>query len=321
MRASRLLSILMVLQARGRVTALALAEECEVSVRTIYRDVDALSAAGVPVYADRGAEGGYRLLDGWRTRLNGLSTSEAEALFLSGLSGPATALGLHGAMAAAQLKLTAALPPELRDAAERMRTRFHLDAPGWFHGAEEPDHLQRLARAVWEQRMVAVRYRSWKREAERRVGPLGIVLKSGAWYLVGAVDADVRTYRVARVRELTVLDEGFERPAGFDLATYWTESTHRLEQEMHSNRATVRLSPMGLRMVEPLISPFVRAGAEIGAPDENGYCIVTLPVGSVWQASSELLGFGVDAEVLEPPELRAHMADVAASLHRRYRSA
>ena len=321
MRASRLLSVLMVLQARGRVTALALAEECEVSVRTIYRDVDALSAAGVPVYADRGAEGGYRLLDGWRTRLNGLSTSEAEALFLSGLSGPATALGLHGAMAAAQLKLTAALPPELRDAAERMRTRFHLDAPGWFHGAEEPDHLQRLARAVWEQRMVAVRYRSWKREAERRVGPLGIVLKSGAWYLVGAVDADVRTYRVARVRELTVLDEDFERPAGFDLTTYWTESTHRLEQEMHSNRATVRLSPMGLRMVEPLISPFVRAGAEIGAPDENGYCIVTLPVGSVWQASSELLRFGVDAEVLEPPELRAHMADVAASLHRRYRSA
>ncbi len=321
MRASRLLSILMALQARGRATAQALADECEVSVRTIYRDVDALSAAGVPVYADRGAEGGYRLLDGWRTRLNGLTTSEAEALFLSGLSGPAAALGLQGAMAAAQLKLAAALPPELRDAAERMRTRFHLDAPGWFHGPEEPDHLQRLACAVWEQRMVEVRYRSWKRETERRVGPLGIVLKSGAWYLVGAVDADVRTYRVARVRELSVLDEGFERPTGFDLATYWAASTHRLEQEMHGNRATVRLSPIGLRMLEPLTSPFVRAGAEIGAPDANGYCIATLLVGSLWQASSELLRFGIDLEVLDPPELRAHMADIAANLHRRYQSA
>ena len=320
MRASRLLFILMVLQGRGRVTAQALADECEVSVRTIYRDVDALSAAGVPVYADRGSAGGYRLLDSWRTRLNGLSSVEAEALFLSGLSGPASALGLQGAMAAAHLKLAAALPPELRVAAERMRTRFHLDAPGWFHGAEEPVHLQRLARAVWGQRMVAVRYRSWKREIERRLRPLGIVLKSGAWYLVGAVDEDVRTYRVARVREATVLDECFERPASFDLAGYWTASTNRLEREIHSNTATVRLSPVGMRMLEPLTSPFVRTGADIGAPDADGYCVVTLPVGSLWQATSDLLRFGADAEVLEPPELRAQMADVAAVLHRRYQS-
>src|ERR1700733_667707 len=136
MRASRLLSILMTLQAHGRVTAQALADQCEVSLRTIYRDIDALSAAGIPVYSDRGSTGGYRLLEGYRTRLNGLSLEEAKALFLSGLSGPAIALGLDAVMAEAQLKLTAALPVEIRSAVTRMRECFHLDAPGWFHGSE-----------------------------------------------------------------------------------------------------------------------------------------------------------------------------------------
>jgi predicted DNA-binding transcriptional regulator YafY len=138
MRASRLLSILVTLQARGHVTARALADDCEVSIRTIYRDIDALSSAGVPVYADRGSSGGYRLLDGYRIRLNGLSTPEAETLFLSGLAGPAAALGLDAAMATAQLKLASALPVELKQAAERVRSRFHLDAPDWFHGVDDP---------------------------------------------------------------------------------------------------------------------------------------------------------------------------------------
>jgi predicted DNA-binding transcriptional regulator YafY len=225
MRASRLLSILMTLQARGRVTAQILADECEVSLRTIYRDIDALSAAGVPVYSDRGSSGGYRLLDGYRTRLNGLSIDEVKALFLSGLSGPAAALGLGSVMAGAQLKLTAALPAEIRSAAERMRACFHLDAPGWFHEPEQPDHLEQIATAVWQQRPIEMRYRSWKAEKQRRVAPLGIVLKSGAWYLVGSVDAGIRTYRVSRVRELTILNDAFERPSDFDLAAYWSDST------------------------------------------------------------------------------------------------
>jgi predicted DNA-binding transcriptional regulator YafY len=318
MRASRLLTILMELQARGLVTAGALAAATEVSVRTIYRDIDALSAAGVPVYAEHGSAGGFRLLDGWRTRLNGLTGPEAEALFLSGLAGPAVALGMQGAMAAAQLKLAVALPPELREAAERMRTRFHLDAPGWFHAAEAPAHLQRLARAVWDQQMVEMRYRSWKQETRRRVAPLGIVLKSGAWYLVGAVGDQARTYRVERIRELAVLAEGFQRPAAFDLEEHWRASTRRLEQEMYANRAVIRLSPDGVRMLRPLLSPFVVAAAQVGAPDAEGYCVVTLPVGSIRQASADLLRFGADAEVLEPAELRSHLAAVTAALSRRY---
>jgi predicted DNA-binding transcriptional regulator YafY len=318
MRASRLLSILMTLQARGRVTAQALADQCEVSLRTIYRDVDALSAAGVPVYSDRGSAGGYRLLEGYRTRLNGLSLDEAKALFLSGLTGPAAALGLGPVMAGAQLKLTAALPAEMRAAAERMRACFHLDAPGWFEGPELPLQLREIAVAVWDQRMIEMRYRSWKAETRRKVAPLGLVLKSGAWYLVGAVDNSARTYRIARIREVNVLGDAFRRPPDFDLEAYWVQSTHRLESKLHRGRATVRLSPLGYRMLEPLTSAFVRGLTEIGEADADGFRTVVMPVGSLWQAASELLRFGVEAEVLAPPELRQKMRDITEVLRSRY---
>ena len=318
MRASRLLSILMVLQARGAVTAQALAEECEVSLRTIYRDIDALSAAGVPVYAERGAGGGYRLLEGYRTRLNGLSAQEAQALFLSGLGEAATALGLGAVLAAAQTKVTAGLPANLRSAAARMRARFHLDAPGWFHEGEEPPFLQAVAAAAWEQHLIEIRYQTWRAETRRRVAPLGLVLKSGAWYLVGAVDASVRTYRISRILELAALAERFEPPPGFDLAAVWAASARRLEAEMYPNRATVRLSPLGQRMLEHVTSAVSRAGMEAGAPDAEGYRVVTLRVGALWEATSDLMRFGPEAEVLAPPELRARVQETLERMGRLY---
>ncbi|MBR1219848.1 YafY family transcriptional regulator [Bradyrhizobium sp. U87765 SZCCT0131] len=319
MRASRLLTILTTLQARGRVTAKTLADECEVSLRTIYRDVDALSAAGIPVYSERGSEGGYRLLDGYRTRLNGLSAREAEALFMTGLSGPAADLGLGAVMAAAQTKLLAAMPVELRAGAERVRARFHLDAPGWFGEAEQPAHLTAIANAVWEQRALQIRYRSWKAEKHRRIEPLGIVLKGGSWYVAGQVGTSVRIYRIARIRELAMLDERFERPESFDLATFWADSTQRLGEELHSNRATVRLSPMGVKLMEMLLSPLVRNGAVIAAEaDADGWRVVTLPVGSERQAAAELMSFGPEAEVLAPQALRLRIAALAAELVRLY---
>src|SRR5215218_471427 len=222
MRASRLLSILLLLQTRGRMTAQALADELEVSVRTVYRDVDSLSEAGVPIYGDRGPDGGYQLLDGYRTRLTGLTAGEAESLFLAGLPGPAAELGLGTVLAAAQLKLMAALPPELRSRAGRIRERFHLDAPGWFQEAEQPPYLEAVADAVWNQRPLRIRYERWGGvTVERTVEPLGVVLKAGSWYLVAAVEGQSRTYRVSRLLDVQPVDGHFERPEEFDLVPYW----------------------------------------------------------------------------------------------------
>ncbi len=320
MRASRLFSILTTLQARGQVTAPELAEACEVSVRTIYRDIDALAAAGVPVYADRGAEGGYRLLDGYRVRLNGLSQPEAEALFMAGLPGPAAALGLDAAMVAAQTKLMAALPANLRPDASRMQQRFHLDAPGWFGEAEEPEHLRMIASSVLREKLIEIRYQSWKAEKRRRVAPLGLVLKGGSWYLAGLVDGSVRTYRVARVLDCTALDEAFVRPNKFDLAAYWRASTERLEAELHPNQATIRLSPFGLKLFEALSHPYVKARIRIEeTADIDGWRIAVLPVGkTLWHAATELLRLGAEVEVLEPSELREKMVELTGAMAARY---
>jgi predicted DNA-binding transcriptional regulator YafY len=320
MRASRLFSILTTLQAQGQVTAPALAEACEVSVRTIYRDIDALAAAGVPVYADRGAEGGYRLLDGYRVRLNGLSEPEAEALFMAGLPGPAAALGLDAAMVAAQTKLVAALPANQRLNARRLQQRFHLDAPGWFGEAEEPKHLRIIANSVLRENLIEIQYQSWKAEKCRRVAPLGLVLKGGSWYLAGLVDGSVRTYRVARVRECTALDGVFVRPDKFDLAVYWQTSTERLEAELHPNEATIRLSSLGVKLLDVLSHPYVKTRMRIkGAKDAEGWRTATIPVGkTLWHAAIELLRLGAEVEVLEPAELRAKMAELTGMMAARY---
>lgn len=319
MRASRLLTILTTLQARGHVTAQSLADEVGVSLRTIYRDIDALSAAGIPVYSERGAEGGYRLVDGYRVRLNGLSPREAEALFMGGLAGPAADLGLGAVMAAAKMKLLVALPPELRASAERMQARFHLDTPTWFGEADQPTHLQAVANAVWGQTCLRIRYQSWKAQRSRIVEPLGVVLKGGAWYLAAAVDGSVRTYRVSRILALEVLDRRFERPPDFDLPTYWAESTRRLDAELHPNLATLRVSPWGEELLMATSSPFVKSRMAVSeTPDADGWKRVTLPIGASRHAASELLRLGPDAEVIEPPELRATLMSLVDSLVRRY---
>jgi predicted DNA-binding transcriptional regulator YafY len=319
MRASRLLSILTTLQARGRVTAGELAAECEVSLRTIYRDVEALGAAGIPVQSERGSDGGYRLLDGYRTRLNGLSAREAEALFMIGLSGPATDLGLGSVMAAAHDKLLSAMPISLRAGAEQMRMRFHLDAPAWFAQAEQPPHLRPIAAAVWEQRPVRIRYQAWHAEKNRVVEPLGIVLKGGAWYLVGQVDGGARTYRISRILDLEILEQRFERPPTFDLEGYWKAGTQRLEEDLHRNHATVRLSPLGVRMLEAFLSPFVLAATRLeDGADADGWRKAVIPVGSTRQACGTLLAFGAEVEALDPPEVRDMMIDITTGMKALY---
>ncbi|SEG81612.1 Predicted DNA-binding transcriptional regulator YafY, contains an HTH and WYL domains [Thermomonospora echinospora] len=324
MRASRLLSLLLLLQTRGRMTARQLADELEVSLRTIYRDVESLSAAGVPVYADRGPDGGYQLLDGYRTRLTGLTTDEADTLFLTGIPGPATELGLGADLATAELKLLAALPPPLRTRAERVRERFHLDPQGWFHHREDTPHLAATAQAVWERHRITIRYQRWQhpREVTRTLEPLGLVLKAGRWYLIAQADDRIRTYRVARILDLHTLPERFDRPHDFDLAAYWRQWAERFEADSYPGTATIRLSPEGQRRAQFLLPPVMARAAHdnAGPPDPDGWIQATIPTESVRHAHSELLKLGTDAEVLAPPELRDLMTATACGLARLYQA-
>ncbi|MEV4013249.1 YafY family protein [Nonomuraea angiospora] len=325
MRASRLVSILLLLQTRGRMTAQDLAERLEVSVRTIYRDVESLHSAGIPLYGDAGPKGGYQLLDGYRTRLTGLTADEAESLFLAGLPGPAAELGLGAVVTAAQLKLMAALPVELRDRAGRIQERFHLDAPTWYRDQEPVTYLPAVADAVWNERRIQVRYRRWKapQEVERRLDPYGLVVKAGRWYLVARAGEDVRTYRVSQILDLHPLPEGFTRPDGFDLAAYWQGYLAEFEARLRRGEAVLRLSPRGVERVPDLMTPGVVAAARESAqpPDEEGWTRVTVPIESIEHALAEFLRLGTDVEVLAPAELRDRMAATATELAARYRPA
>jgi len=325
MRASRLLSLLLLLQNRGRMTARQLADELEVSVRTVYRDVESLGASGVPVYADRGPAGGYQLLDGYRTRLTGLTGDEAGTLFLAGMPGPAAELGLGSVLAAAELKLRAALPGELADRADRVRERFHLDAPGWFRSDEPTPHLATVADAVWRARMIEVRYRRWKtpREVTRTLSPLGVVLKAGRWYLVAGFGERVTAYRVVNVLDAALLDEPAHRPPGFDLATFWQDWTERYERGVYTAEATVRMTAEALDRMAYVFPPEMSrtARARAGPPGDDGWLTTTVPIESVRHGHIELLKLGADAEVLAPPELRERFAETARGLSRTYLAA
>ncbi|MET7765893.1 WYL domain-containing protein [Streptomyces sp. NPDC005393] len=319
MRADRLLSLLLLLQNRGRMTAPEIAAELEVSVRTVYRDVEALSTSGVPVYADRGPAGGYRLLDGYRTRLTGLTGDEADSLFLAGMPGPAADLGLGADLTTAQLKLRAALPAGLGERSRRIQERFHLDAPGWFRDAEPVPHLAAVAEAVWQRRVLRVHYRRWRGEVRRELHALGLVLKGGIWYLVARAEDTVRSYRVSRILAAELLEEVFERPAGFDLVAYWQESSRRLESSRFQGEAELLLSERGLKLL-PMQFGTVGAVAAAGAgpPDDEGRVRVVLPVESLPIAVHDMLRLGPDAEVVGPPELRTAVARAVAELARRY---
>jgi predicted DNA-binding transcriptional regulator YafY len=321
MLASRLLSILMLLQARGAASAPELAREFEVSVRTIHRDIDQLSAAGVPVYADRGRNGGFKLMDGYRTKLTGMTQPEAEALFLAGLPGPAAELGLADLLATARLKLMAALPSGMQPGAERIAARFHLDPAGWFARTESPSFLPAIAQAVWNERMLRLRYRSSGEIYARKLGPLGLVLKGGTWYLVAQSGKATRTYRVSQIVEAQAIDEPFARPKKFDLAAHWTASARDYEAGLYRESARVRLSPQG-RAGIGVLGPHVLAAvqANASAPAADGWIDCTVPIETTESGVRELMRLGDDVEVLAPAALRAGVAAAAKRIANRHTS-
>jgi len=283
------------------MTAQELADELEVSVRTVYRDVESLQIAGVPVYSDRGSLGGYRLVDGYRTRLTGLTGDEADALFLAGVPGPAAELGLGS---------------EISSRVASLRGRFHLDAPTWFHGQESVPYLSAVASAVWEDRRLQIRYMRWKGETTRSVNPLGLILKSGMWYLVAEGGGQVRIYRVSRILSLVELGENFVRDPSFDLASFWAEGARDFEQTIFQDEAVLRLSAKGRAELALRVSePAARAALEsAGEPDDAGWSRTTLPIVSVDDARLELLQLGAEVIVEEPAELRLAIAETARSI-------
>ncbi|KUH35457.1 MULTISPECIES: helix-turn-helix transcriptional regulator [Streptomyces] len=321
MRAARLIKMVLLLQSRPSMTAAELAAELEVSERTVTRDALALSEAGVPVYADRGRAGGYRLVGGYRTRLTGLARSEAEALFLSGVPGALREMGLDDAASAARLKVSAALLPSLRDAPVAVAQRFHLDAPGWYQEPETPGLLPAVAEAVWDDRLVRARYRRGDTEVERELAPYGLVLKAGVWYLCARVGTDFRVYRVDRFTAVALDGARFDRDAEFDLPAFWEERAAGFARSLLRARAVVRLTEAGAREL-PYVTDRAAAREALeaaGPPDGDGRVTVTLPVESEEVAYGQLLRLGAEAEVLEPAPLRELFARAAARMAELYR--
>jgi predicted DNA-binding transcriptional regulator YafY len=296
-RATRLVSFLLLLQTRGQLTAVELGEELEVSERTVQRDAQALAAAGVPIVSVRGPAGGYRLERGYRTRLTGLDAAEAEALFV----GPAAELGLGRELAAARLKLLASLPVELQERAGRAAQLFHVDTRGWFREEDRVPHLPVIAGALWRGLRLDMRYREGPTVVSRRLDPLGLVLKAGVWYLLARRRGEERVYRVSRVVSARERAEPCARPPDFDLATVWRARSEAFERSHARVEVTVRVAHSQIRHLR---------GARIVDDGERPTVIARFD--GLDHAFHALLGYGPQVEVLAPRELRDRIAAAAA---------
>ncbi|WP_328889394.1 helix-turn-helix transcriptional regulator [Streptomyces sp. NBC_00316] len=323
MRAARLIKMVLLLQSRPAMTAAELARELEVSERTVTRDAQALSEAGVPVYAERGRAGGYRLVGGYRTGLTGLARNEAEALFLSGLPSALREMGLEDAASAARLKVSAALLPSLRNASATAAQRFHLDAPGWYQEPVTPDPLPAVAEAVWDDRIVRARYRRGATggEAERELEPYGLVLKAGVWYLCARAGTDFRVYRIDRFTAVAVSGERFVRDEEFDLPGFWDERAAQFARSILRTEVTAKVSEAGVGRLPHVVdrAAALEALDAAGPPDDDGWRTVVLPVESLDVAYSQLLSLGPELEVLEPAALRSRFGATAERLSDLYR--
>ncbi len=331
MRASRLLTIQMLLENRGRMSATVLAGILEVSVRTLYRDVDQLSQAGVPIFAERGRAGGFALLAGWKTTLTGLTSAEASALALIGLGEPAAQLGLSQAAINAELKLRAALPIHQREHAERTRQRFHVDVIDWYQTREVVPYLTIVAQAVWHAQLLRLRYQSWKGEVRRLVQPLGLVLKAGIWYCIATphqanrkTPATARTYRLSNVLDAQMLPQRFQRPKSFELSQHWQQSLQRFEASLFQQQAKVEATLEGIAKLRAMNAVLGRAidqqlSAQSGTLSTTTRNRLAIPIESVAMAITQLLPLAPDVIVIEPTELRLAIQEKITMLRKTYR--
>ncbi|NDJ60871.1 MAG: WYL domain-containing protein [Chloroflexi bacterium] len=317
MRADRLLSLMLLLQANGRMTAQDLARQLEVSERTIYRDIDALSTAGVPVYTQAGINGGVFLDEHYRISLTGLAPDEVQALFVAGEAGPLRDLGLARAGEATLLKLFAALPTAQRGEVERLRQRIYIDPSVWFQQPEDAPCLPTLQQAVWEDRLIDVVYQPVEGErSARTLAALALVAKANIWYLVGsAPGGEPHTYRASRFSAVTLTDAHFARDESFDLAVYWQEARQRFEEKM---AAAFPPYPATLRIRAEMLWYFASfmegRYQQLSERDADGWIIIRVDFHAYGDALMKVLGLGTAAAVIEPDALRAGVIETARAL-------
>ncbi|MEW5872335.1 MAG: YafY family protein [Chloroflexota bacterium] len=316
MRADRLLALLMLLQTRGRLTARQLAAELEVSERTIYRDVVALNTAGIPVYSEGGPGGGIALVESYQTDLTGLSPEEAQSLSMLNIPEPLVRLGVGQELKAALLKLSAAVPPSMREKQVQAQQRIHLDAAWWFQPEEPTPHLQTIQQAAWQDRLLQITYRGdFDVLSELVVAPYGLVAKASIWYLVYAHGGQTRARRVSRIVEAAMLPESFLRPADFDLAAFWQRWCTDFENERPRYEVRALVAPS---LAERL--PRLLQGGLPGVPNtppamgREGWQAMRLTFENFETARARMLSFGGAIEVLEPLALRMSIADYAQQI-------
>ena len=325
MRADRLVTLIMLLQTHGRMTARQLADELEVSERTIYRDVIALGSAGIPIYGEAGPDGGYELVDQYRTKLTGLSQSEAQALFMLNIPEALVKLGVGQELRAALLKMSAALPDARQRDAVYIRQRFYLDPDSWgksdrgLHHLQSLPHLHAIHQAVREDRRLAIQYHPWPGTVvERSVEPYGLVAKIGEWHLVYARKERIRVKRVSSLLGARLMDDCFVRPEDFDLEIFWK----RWCQEQTMNRigylVDLRIDPGAAFRLQRIMGEDLRQQIAAAPADESGWVRLAVLFESLEAARESLLGFGGAVEVLEPSALRHSMQDFANQISVRY---
>lgn len=313
MRADRLLSLLMILQLRGRTTAGDLSTQLEVSVRTVYRDIEALIRSGAPIQADRGPTGGVRLARGYQTRLTGLSADEAQALPFVSVAVAAAALGFAGTAKSARLKVLAALPRTASEQAYHASERFYLDPADWYRRSATPQHLRQIATAVWAGQVVQIDYESWRGRKMRLIEPLGLVLKAGTWYMVGRRARRVSIYRVESVRSVRILPSKYVQPRNFDLAAEWQKEVSRFETSLRRMKATIRVAESAMPRIDRLGADAAEA-IHLAQPDQAGWRLAAIWIESIDHAAGMLLGFGGETEVLAPEPLRLELSKRAAQV-------
>jgi predicted DNA-binding transcriptional regulator YafY len=313
MRADRLLSIMLRMQGQGRITARELASQLDVSERTIYRDMEALSMAGIPVIAERGLNGGWELIEGYRANLNALNLTEIQSVFLAAPASVLSDLGLQTAAENAVLKLLSALPLAYRADAEAMRQRLYIDLTGWTRSKEDVSCLPMLQEAIWSERQLTITYQAQEgKSAVRLVDPLGLVAKGSVWYLVAGVEGEIRTYRVSRIQSALVTDQRCVRPEDFDLAAYWTQSTTDFKANLPRYEVTVRVSTAILPRLR-YAGTFAKI-EHVAPPDTDGWCVAKLCFDIPDEAREYVLGFGTHIDVIEPLELRQAVIEMARAV-------